>query len=161
MGPRRHVGPRREGAAGPEVVPARQKMRVFLDANLLFTAAHFPEGKTRRLIDRGSESGLVILTCTLAVEEARRNLAAKASPRAVVELEKILKKVDTLSTPATGHCPFPLASKDQPIFWAAQAGKTTHFLTGDLKDFGPFMNKPGKTGGILIQTVGEFIESLS
>jgi hypothetical protein len=30
---------------------------------------------------------------------------------------------------------------------------------GNAKDFGPFMNHPGSTGGVLIQTVSEFFGS--
>jgi len=58
--------------------------------------------------------------------------------------------------------PYPkgLAAKDQPIFQAALASKATHLLTGDLKDFGAFMNKPDETFGILVQTVAEFLGSL-
>jgi hypothetical protein len=33
-------------------------------------------------------------------------------------------------------------------------------LTGDLRDFGPFMNNPGQTRGIVIQTVAEFLKSI-
>jgi len=34
-------------------------------------------------------------------------------------------------------------------------------LTGDLKDFGPFMNQPEETFGILVQTVAEFLRARS
>ena len=33
-----------------------------------------------------------------------------------------------------------LAERDQPILQAALACEATHLLTGDFKDFGPFMN---------------------
>jgi hypothetical protein len=35
-----------------------------------------------------------------------------------------------------------------------------NLLTGDLKDFGPFMNEPGQTKGIVIQTVAEFLRDI-
>jgi hypothetical protein len=58
--------------------------------------------------------------------------------------------------------PFPagLAEKDRPIFQAALGCGASHLLTGDLKDFGPWMNRPEATSGILIQTVAQFLESL-
>jgi len=135
-------------------------MRVFLDANLLFTAAHHPAGKAHWLITGVSSGNLRLLTCTLSVEEARRNLAVKAPPPALAELDRLLRKMEVLATPAHGFCPFPLAKKDQPLYWAAKAGKASHFLTGDIGDFGPLMNKPGKTGGIMIQTLQQFIETI-
>jgi len=51
-------------------------------------------------------------------------------------------------------------SENLPLYWAAKAGKATHFLTGDLKDFGPYMDKPRLTDGVLIQTVRAFIDAL-
>lgn len=57
-------------------------------------------------------------------------------------------------------CPASLAEKDRPIFRAAQACKADVLLTGDLRDFGPFMNQPQHTGGLLIQTVASFLDSL-
>ena len=53
--------------------------------------------------------------------------------------------------------PAGLADKDRPIFQAALACRATHLLTGDMKDFGPFMNRPEETFGVHIQTVGEFL----
>ena len=44
---------------------------------------------------------------------------------------------------------------------AAVACDATHLLTVDLKDFGPFMNRPEETFGILVQTVAEFLQTRS
>jgi hypothetical protein len=33
-------------------------------------------------------------------------------------------------------------------------------LTGDLKHFGPYMIRPEKPGGIIVQTVADFLASL-
>ena len=48
------------------------------------------------------------------------------------------------------RCHAALAKKDRPIFQAASAWEATHPLTGDLKDFGPCMNRPEETFGILV-----------
>jgi hypothetical protein len=53
-----------------------------------------------------------------------------------------------------------LPKKDDPIFLSALGARCTHLLTGDLKDFGRFMNAPEDTSGILIQTVAGFLSSL-
>jgi predicted nucleic acid-binding protein len=58
-------------------------------------------------------------------------------------------------------CPVLLPEKDRPILEAVIHCKATHLLTGDVKDFGPFMNNPNLTGGVVIQTVSEFLDSLT
>jgi hypothetical protein len=49
-----------------------------------------------------------------------------------------------------------LREKDVPILLAAMAAGATHLLTGDLRDFGHLMGR--KSGGILVQTPGEFLK---
>jgi hypothetical protein len=58
------------------------------------------------------------------------------------------------------NCPVPLPEKDYPILEAAIHCKATHLLTGDVKGFGPFMNHPRLTGGVVVQTVSEFSDGL-
>ena len=50
-------------------------MRLFLDANVLFTAAHNPRGKAALVIDLGREGHWEIYSSAYALEEATRNLA--------------------------------------------------------------------------------------
>ncbi len=67
----------------------------------------------------------------------------------------------TVVPSGTGRgCPLELPVKDRPIFESALRVKATHLLTGDKRDFGVFMNKLNKTEGVLIQTVGEFLNSV-
>lgn len=56
-------------------------MQVFLDANVLFTAAHNPRGKAGLVITLGSEGLLQLAISAYAREEARRNLERKAPDR--------------------------------------------------------------------------------
>jgi hypothetical protein len=58
--------------------------------------------------------------------------------------------------------PFPvgLPADDAVIFQAAVACRATHFLTGDLRHFGPLMNRPDVTSTIIIQTAAEFLSAL-
>lgn len=134
-------------------------MRAFLDANVLFTAAYNPEGGAHALL-RAKIPGCAFITCTLAVEEARRNLDAKGPERSLQRLDGLLKDLEVFGTLTSGTCPFPLPAKDRPIYESAKALGATHLLTGDLKDFGPYMNCPTRTEGILIQTVRDFLEAL-
>lgn len=52
-------------------------MRLFLDANILFTAAHNSKGKAALVIELGQAGLWQLVTSTYALEEARRNLALK------------------------------------------------------------------------------------
>ena len=134
-------------------------MRVFLDANVLFTAAHNPHGKAALLIELGGAGVWSLHSSHYAVEEARRNLERKF-PHCLTMLNELVQQLD-VTTHYSGH-PYPqgLATKDQPIFQAALTCHATHLLTGDLKDFGPFMNRPRETYGVVVQTVAEFLAEL-
>lgn len=134
-------------------------MKLFLDANVLFTAAHNPEGKAAFVVQLAREGYWEVVTSSLAIEEARRNLEAKF-PVAVAALEPILEVVAEVPTVIGELCPIDLPRRDAPVFLSASAARCTHLLTGDLKDFGRFMNDPEHTSGIVLQTVAEFLSSL-
>lgn len=131
--------------------------RLFLDANVLFTAAHRAEGKAAYLFLNAKRWRL--LACEYAVEEARRNLQLKF-PRVQADFEKLLSAIEWTAQPASARPILDLPAKDRPIWAAAVGGRATHLLTGDLRDFGRFMNCPERTGGIMIQTVAQYLDSL-
>lgn len=135
-------------------------MRLFLDANVLFTAAHNPHGKAALVIEAGRSGRWDLVTSTYASEEARRNLKAKF-PQVLGDYEALLSGIHLVGHPPDLPFPGALAQKDRPIFRAALASGASHLLTGDIRDFGPFMNRPDETFGILIQTVAEFLASVA
>ena len=132
-------------------------IRVFLDANVLFTAAHTRSGKAARVIELGIRGHWGLATSDYAFEEARRNLEIKL-PGTLSTLEAFLPAMKIVSSGEGTNCPVPLPEKDRPILEAAIRCKATHLLTGDRKHFGPFMNTPEVTSGVIIQTVAEFLE---
>ena len=172
-------------------------IRLFLDANVLFTAAHNPSGKAALIIDLGLQGNWEIASCSYAIEEARRNISIKF-PDCLERFETLISAISKVPTRSGLSCPVPLPEKDRPILEAAIHCKATHLLTGDrkpptrharardgasrkgnfvhivplnpayeaglaghvpAKDFGPFMNHPRLTGGVVIQTVSEFLDS--
>lgn len=135
-------------------------MRLFLDANILFTASHNPVGKAAFVIELGAHGHWEVYSSTYAVAEASRNLARKY-PQMLNNLTKLLRGVKLAEQRSGLDYPEGLVEKDQPIYQAAVACNATHLLTGDLKDFGPFMNQTEKTSGICIQTVADFLKQLS
>lgn len=136
-----------------------QRKRIFLDANVLFTAAHNPDGKAALLIELGQKGHWALYTSAYAIEEAGRNLSIKY-PERKPALVQIIRQL----TPARHHAehPYPdgLDPKDIPIFQAAVECSATHLLTGDIKDFGRYMNQAKKTFNICIQTTADFYKDL-
>lgn len=131
-------------------------MRLFLDANVLFTAAHNPNGKAALAIELGSEGHWQLVTSNYAAEEARRNLAKKV-PDALPAFASLIQGIPVVRHHIALRTPIGLAEKDRPVFQAALAAKATHLLTGDLKHFGALMNRPEATSGVPVQTVADFL----
>ena len=114
-------------------------MRLFLDANILFSAVHSPEGGARELIRLSDAEKCELLTSQHAVFEAQRNLFVK-SPKPVANFKKILKTVHRVSDAspnlvAKAGC-FGLPENDAPILAAAVAAEADMLVTGDRKHFG-------------------------
>lgn len=133
--------------------------RLLLDANVLFTAAHNPSGKAALIIDLGVQGYWEVVTSSYAVEEARRNISIKF-PDYLKRFEVLVSRVTKVPSRSGRNCPVPLPEKDRPILEVAIQCKATHLLTGDIKDFGPFMNNADLAGGVLIQTVSEYLGSI-
>jgi predicted nucleic acid-binding protein len=134
-------------------------MRVFLDANVLFTAAHNPRGKAAFAIELGAAGRCSLFTSDAAREEAERNLAAKY-PDSLHLLSALLDRITPVTADLSAPFPHGLPATDAVIFQAAVACRATHFLTGDLHHFGPFMNQPEMACSIIVQTVAEFLAAL-
>ena len=133
-------------------------LRLFLDANILFTAAYSPEGLSALLFElrrRGIPIGL--LTSEHAGGEARVNLQLK-QPDALGRLERLLKLLEVVHTPAKSPIALSVPEDDLSIFGAALAAGATHFITGDRKHFGRYFDQPAHTAGICIQTVRQFFD---
>ena len=134
-------------------------MKLFLDANILFTAAHNPAGKSAFIIELGVDGYFELVTCELAVEEASRNLDLKF-PKARKQLDTFLNKIESKPTVTKGRCPVELPEKDRPILLSAIHSKATHLVTGDVRDFGKYMNRPNLTAGVILQTPSQFLNSI-
>ncbi len=125
--------------------------RIFLDANVLFSAAYREGAGLLRL---WTLSNTEVVTSGYAAEEARRNLESDA---ARTRLEALLRRTTIVAEAPDVALPgsLELAKKDQPILRAAIASGATHLITGDLRDFGRLLGK--RTLGVLIQTPAEFL----
>ncbi len=133
--------------------------RIFLDANVLFTAARNPAGKAALVIGLGVKGRWEVVSSSYAAEEARRNIALKF-PQYQSSLKDLIDSISIIASGSGADCPVKLPEKDRPIMEAAIRSRATHLLTGNLRDFGALMNKPRQTAGIAIQTEAEFLSSL-
>ena len=114
-------------------------MRLFLDANILFSAA-WKEDASARLLFELDAAGLCRLTTSrLAVEEARQNILRKRPERQDF-LETLIARVNVGPDPAAEHLQqasrHGLPDKDIPILAAAIAQRADRLVTGDRRDFG-------------------------
>ena len=110
---------------------------IFLDANILFSAAYRPDAGLRRL---WTLENVEIITSAYAVEEARRNLDTPEQRAALEELLSAVKVLAPLPQDTSQLLPsgVNLPDKDRPILLAAIRARATHLLTGDGKHFGEY-----------------------
>jgi predicted nucleic acid-binding protein len=112
-------------------------MRIFLDANILFSAS-FPKSHLAEFLGE-LQRHAVFLTNAYANAEAERNIAAK-QPKRLAAHEKFAVSLEMI--PLQLFDPgMKLAEKDRPILCGAIAGGADYLLTGDKKDFGPLFGK--------------------
>lgn len=132
-------------------------MRIFLDANVLFSAA-WQEGRARALFALAEKAGATLLTSPHVREEARRNLEAKR-PQALPYFEELLGRTDpvpeappALVEKARG---LGLPLKDAPVLAAAWSARADALVTGDRRHFGHWFGK--RVQGVRVHTPGEVV----
>lgn len=134
-------------------------MRIFLDANILFSAAK-SNGAMRRLLKALPARHHQLVADGYVIEEARRNLERK-HPSAVACLDEILTAVDYWAKVC--EPPFPehlliLPEKDHPVLAAAIHLRCEILLTGDKMHFGDFFRK--SIHGVTIHSPQTLAETL-
>ncbi len=130
--------------------------RLFLDANVLFSAAYRNDAGVQRLW-RAPNSELV--TSDYAVEEATRNLV---NPDQRERLNGFLESVEivpagVLDSDLRGDV--QLRDKDWPILSGAVTSGATHLITGDVRDFGTYFGQ--KVLGVVILPPSQYLQARS
>lgn len=115
-------------------------MRIFVDANVLFSAAR-SAGAIHTLLQALQFEGHALAADAYLVAEARRNLEAKAGADALVYLQGLLAQMDVrqVSYAEVAHAHSLvgwLPEKDQLVLLAAMAMRCGFLLTGDRTHFG-------------------------
>ena len=124
--------------------------RLFLDANILFSAAYRPGAGLLRLWKLGD---VVLCSSRYALAEARANLDED------VQRARLDKLAEAVRWFEAGRSKLPdaasLPGKDVPILLAAIEARATHLLTGDVRHFGPYFGK--RLEGVAIMLPGEYL----
>ena len=127
--------------------------RVFLDANVLFSAAYREGAGLARLWEL---DGVRLITSGYAAEEARRNLETGEQKH---RLEGLLRTIELVAEADPLRCAEEdrLPEKDRPILQAAVQAGATHLLTGAATHFGRFFGE--RLDGVLVLPPGAFLRS--
>ena len=117
-------------------------MRIFLDANILFSAAR-TDGAVRQLLALTEAVGHELWADAYVFEEARRNLAAK-TPDGLPALNAMASRIK-IGGMSSGNLLLPdrvnLPEKDQPVLAAAIHRRCDILVTGDRTHFGLLYGK--------------------
>jgi uncharacterized protein len=128
--------------------------RLFLDANVLFSAAY---RRDTGLLGLWKIPDVILCSSRYAVEEARVNLLDEEQRKRLGQLSAHLWLFDA------GEQELPrgisLPEKDKPIVLAAIAARATHLLTGDVRHFGPYLGR--KISGVQILLPGTYLRTRS
>jgi predicted nucleic acid-binding protein len=124
--------------------------RLFLDANVLFSAAYRPDAGLLRL---WKIKDVLLCSSRYALEEARINLDEEDQRTRLTKLSAAVRLFDA------GQRKLPrgvfLPDKDVPIVLAAIEARASHLLTGDIRHFGPYFGK--RIADITIVLPGEYL----
>ena len=136
-------------------------MKVFLDANVVFSAAHQREGRAQALLLLARAGRCESMVSAHALEEARRNLTRKSH-----SFDQRLADLLAM-TAVVAEAPAPLVAwalehgqplKDAPILAAAVHANADILVTGDLRDFGHLSGKSLR--GVRILSLAKAIEAV-
>jgi predicted nucleic acid-binding protein len=114
-------------------------LKLFLDANVIFSAAHRDEGRSQDLVALARGGLCELLTSAHALEEARRNLEVK-SAGFERRFERVLAHAKVVAEAPVALAEWARAQglplKDAPILAAAVHAHADLLVTGDSRDFG-------------------------
>jgi len=127
--------------------------RLFLDANVLFSAAYRANAG---LLQFWKLKNVALCSSRYAQEEASINLEQDIQKRRLQKLVRAIEFFDPI--PRGLPRDFILPDKDVPIFLAAIAARATHLITGDLHHFGRYFGK--SIEGMLVLPPGEYLRKI-
>jgi len=124
--------------------------RVFLDSNVVVSAALLANSKFRRLWEL---EDAVLLTSDYVLDEVVRNVQRPEHKSALLALRSKLVLVTQWHRELSNAG--GIVAKDRAILAAAIAGSATHLLTGDKRHFGHLYGR--SVAGVLVLSPGDYL----
>ena len=132
-----------------------KKEILFLDANILFSAAYREHSGLLKLWQIKSAK---LVSSVYAIEEARRNLdmppQKERLDKLIVGLEDIYPFHVDIELPGN----VTIREKDKPILMSAIVANADFLITGDVRDFGKFYGK--KISGVIVLPPSGYLNRL-
>ena len=136
-------------------------MRLFLDANVVFSAAHNSQGNARALFQLAAGSWCRLLSSPYALEEARRNIALRY-PAVIRELDRLIAALEVVPEGRPERISRALLlgvpEKDAPILAAAAQAGADCLVTGDKRHFGHLYDR--KLESLTVRSPAETLKYL-
>lgn len=130
-------------------------LRVFLDANVLFSASH---KENHRFLQFWRMRDLIPMTSIYVADEVQRNCLNEVQ---VARFTRLLDQSHLVSDIPGAFLPrgIVLPSKDAPILAAAVFARADYLITGNKHHFGRWMSSPIRThlGQLIIQEPSQFL----
>lgn len=136
-------------------------MRLFLDANILFSAGYREGSPALLLFELAAADRCDLSTSAFAWDEARRNIALKCPQRTAIldALRSQLKFAPVPDTSAIANAAKQgLPDKDAPILAAARTAGVDILVTGDRTHFGHLYGNA--VGGVQVLTLKDSLARL-
>jgi uncharacterized protein len=124
--------------------------RLFLDANVLFSAAYRPGAG---LLEFWKLKNIVLCSSRYALEEARINLTEEPQRRRLAKLARTIQLFDAIAYELPREISLP--EKDVPILLAAIRARATHLITGDFRHFERYFHE--RIAGILVLSPADYL----
>lgn len=109
-------------------------LRIFVDANVLFSASYQPE---HPFLAFWTSEKTEMLTSLYAANEVRRNI--RGAPH--LSRFMLLMEATAIAEEASGETGFDLPAKDKPILAAALSARARYLVTGDKRHFGAYYSQ--------------------
>lgn len=137
-------------------------MKVFVDANVIFSASLPKAGGARALLYEAARCGAMCISSDRALAEAQRNLLSKA-PHAMPGYAQMAARIVTVAQPAQAAIDVAaeagVVAKDAPVFAAAIQERAQLFVTGDARHFGHLFGT--QVEGVLVLSLRAAFERLT
>lgn len=119
-------------------------MRLFLDANVLFSAAWSDDNRLRVFFDLADSGVCLLVSSAFAMDEAQRNIALKR-PESASRLSALFARIERVAEarPAVAQWAVEqgVPAKDAPILAAARQAGAEVLVTGDVAHFGHLFDR--------------------